>query len=106
MEAAGKKPALVAMPFVSRPHVFRVTMRLMMAITIRKWCSRCKVDIKYCTHTRFGSRRYLVTHGTPPGSLESKTIGERRAGVKSNLVELLFVKMDLLTSGPLSPFLF
>lgn len=44
-----KKLVLVAIPFVSRPHVFRVTARLMMAITIRKWCSRYKVDIKYST---------------------------------------------------------
>lgn len=45
--SGSKKLVLTAIPFVSRPHVFRVTMRLMMAITIRKWCSCYKVDIKY-----------------------------------------------------------
>lgn len=52
-----KKLVFVIMPFVSCPHVFRVTRRLMMAIIIRKYY---KVDIKYFTRVwRSHSEEYF-----------------------------------------------
>lgn len=65
-----KKLVYVAIPFVSRPCVFRVTMRLMMAITIRKRCNRYKVDIKYFARVLYAG----LTHNPKDISVLNRTM--------------------------------